>query len=191
MREAIRHPLVQAQVLVFFVYTGTEMTAASWAFTLLTQYRGLSEPIAGSAVTLFWVSLTAGRFGLGAIADRVGVPRLLSFCVTSGLLGGLIFAFAPWTPLSIAGLAMLGASLAPIYPGMMTLTPRHLGRLADHAVGFQVGSATLGQVTLPSLGGLLLVAYGPAALNGLLALLVLAVWLALMTLLAKARSAEH
>ena len=191
MREAIRHPLVQAQVLLFFVYTGTEMTAATWAFTLLTQYRGLSEAIAGSAVPLFWVSLTAGRFGLGAIADRVGVPRLLSFSITCGLLGGLLFAFAPWTPLSIAGLALLGASLAPIYPGMMTLTPRHLGRLADHAVGFQVGSATLGQVALPSLGGVLLVAYGPAALNGLLAVLVLGVWLTLMTLLKKARSAER
>ena len=186
MREAIRHPLVQAQVLLFFVYTGTEMTAANWAYTLLTQYRGLSEGIAGSAVTLFWVSLTAGRFGLGAIADHVGVPRLLSFSVTSGLVGGLVFAFAPWMPVSIAGLALLGASLAPIYPGMMTLTPRHLGRLADHAVGFQVGSATLGQVALPSLGGLLLVTYGPAALNGLLALLVVALWLALMGLLRRA-----
>ena len=186
MREAIRHPLVQAQVLLFFVYTGTEMTAANWAYTLLTQYRGLSEALAGSAVTLFWVSLTAGRFGLGAIADRVGVPRLLSFSVTAGLVGGLTFALSPWTPLSIAGLALLGASLAPIYPGMMTLTPRHLGRLADHAVGFQVGSATLGQVALPSLGGLLLVTYGPAALNGLLGVLVIALWLALMGLLRRA-----
>lgn len=187
MREALRHPLVIAQVMVFFVYSGCEMTAANWSYSLLTQYRELSEGLAGAAVSLFWISLTAGRFLLGAIADQVGVRRLLSRCVTAGLLGGLCFVFAPWSWVSIAGLAVLGASLAPIYPGMMTLTPRHLGRLADHAVGFQVGGAILGQVSIPSLGGVLLVAYGPAALNGLVGVMALLLWLAVLGLLWAAR----
>jgi hypothetical protein len=65
----------------------------------------------------------------------------------------------------------------------MTLTPRHLGRLADHAVGFQVGGAMLGQVSVPSLGGVLLVAYGPAALNGLMGTMALLLWLVVMGLL--------
>ncbi len=183
MREALRHPLVIAQVLVFFVYSGFEMTMANWSYTLLIQYRGVSEGLAGTAVSLFWISLTAGRFLLGAIADRVGVRRLLTLCVTTGLLGGLCFVLAPWQGVSIAGLAAVGASLAPIYPGMMTLTPRQLGRLADHAVGFQVGGAMLGQVSVPSLGGVLLVAYGPAALNGLVGVMALLLWLVIMGLL--------
>ncbi|MBO9539080.1 MFS transporter [bacterium] len=187
MREALRHPLVIAQVVVFFVYSGFEMTAANWSYTLLTQYRELSEGLAGTAVSLFWVSLTAGRFLLGAIADQVGVRRLLIRCVTAGLLGGLCFVLAPWPWVCIMGLAVLGASLAPLYPGMMTLTPRHLGRLAEHAVGFQVGGAMLGQVSIPSLGGVLLVAYGPAALNGLVGVMALLLWLAIMGLLWAAR----
>jgi fucose permease len=187
MREALRHPLVIAQVLVFFVYSGFEMSVANWSYTLLTQYRVLSEGLAGTAVSLFWISLTAGRFLLGAIADRVGVRRLLMLCVTTGLLGGLSFALAPWPWVSISGLAVLGASLAPLYPGMMTLTPRHLGRLADHAVGFQVGGAMLGQVSVPSLGGVLLVAYGPAALNALVGVMALLLWLVIMGLLWAAR----
>ncbi len=190
MREALRHPLVIAQVLVFFVYSGFEMTAANWSYTLLTQYRELSTGEAGTAVSLFWVSLTAGRFLIGAIADRVGVRRLLIICVSAGLLGGLCFVLAPWAWLSVAGLAVLGAALAPIYPGMMTLTPRHLGRLADHAVGFQVGGAMLGQVTVPSLGGILLVTYGPAALNGLVGVMACLLWLAIMGLLGAARQEE-
>lgn len=187
MREALRHPLVIAQVLVFFVYTGVEMTVAAWSYTLLSQYRGLPEGLAGTAVSLFWVSLTAGRFLLGAIADRVGVRRLLALCVTAGLLGGLCFVLAPWPWVSISGLAALGASLAPLYPGLMTLTPRHLGRLADHAVGFQVGGAMLGSVSVPSLGGVLLVAHGPAALNGLVGIMALLLWLVIMGLLWAAR----
>jgi fucose permease len=191
MREALRHPLVWAQVLVFFVYTGTEMTAANWSYTLLTQHRLLPEDIAGPAMTAFWLSLTLGRFGLGAIADRVGVRRLLGLSVTGALLGGLGFALAPWPMASIIGLALLGASLAPIYPGLMTLTPRHLGRLTEHAVGFQVGAATLGQVALPSLGGLVLVAYGPAALSSLMGLFVVLLWGSILALLWLARHAEH
>ncbi len=188
MREALRHPLVIAQILVFFVYSGFEMTVANWSYTILTQYRELSQSLAGTAVSLFWISLTAGRFLLGAIADRVGVRRLLILCVSTGLLGGLCFALAPWPWLSISGLAVVGASLAPIYPGMMTLTPRHLGRLADHAVGFQVGGAMLGQVSVPSLGGVLLVAYGPAALNSLVGIMALLLWLAILGLFWAARS---
>lgn len=187
MREALRHPLVWAQILVFFVYTGTEMTAANWSYTLMTQQRQLPERIAGTAMSAFWLSLTLARFGLGAIADRVGVRRLLGICVTGVLLGGLVFAFAPQPMAGIAGLAVMGASLAPLYPGLMTLTPRHLGHLTEHAVGFQVGAATLGQVALPSLGGVLLVAYGPAALNGLMGLYVVLLWGALLGLLWLAR----
>lgn len=183
MREALRHPLVLAQVLVFFVYSGFEMTMANWSYTLLIQYRQGSEAIAGAAVSLFWISLTAGRFLIGAIADHVGLRRLLSFCVTTGMLGGLCFVLAPWQGVSIAGLAIVGASLAPIYPGLMTLTPRHLGRLADHAVGFQVGGAMLGQVSVPSLGGVLLVAFGPAALNGLVGVMAVTLWLVILGLL--------
>lgn len=187
MRAAMRHPLVLAQVLVFFVYSGTEMMAANWAYTLLTQYRGLPASTAGTIVTLFWISLTAGRFLLGAIADRVGVRRLLASCITTALAGGLVFVLAPWPHASAVGLAVLGASLAPIYPGLMTLTPSHLGPFADHAVGFQVGGAMLGQVTIPSLGGLLLVTYGPAALNGLTGIMAVLLWLAIIGLLGATR----
>jgi len=183
MREALRHPLVLAQVLVFFVYSGFEMTMANWSYTLLIQYRQASEAFAGAAVSLFWISLTAGRFLIGAIADRVGVRRLLTFCATTGMLGGLCFVLAPWQWVRIAGFAIVGASLAPIYPGLMTLTPRHLGRLADHAVGFQVGGAMLGQVSVPSLGGVLLVAFGPAALNGLMGVMAVTLWLVILGLL--------
>lgn len=188
MREALTHPLVLAQVAVFFVYTGFEMTLATWSYTLLLQYRDASSALAGTAVSVFWISLTAGRFGLGAIADRVGVRRLLMLCVTTALMGALTFVLAPHPNLAIAGLACVGASLAPIYPGLMTLTPHHLGRLSDHAVGFQVGGATLGQVAIPGLAGVLLVVRGASALNAWVGVMALLLWLALMGLLWAARS---
>lgn len=185
--EALRHPVVWAQVLVFFVYCGVEMTAGNWAFTLLTQYREVSAGVAGTAVTLYWGSLTAGRFLLGAIADHVGVHRLLPLSVTSALVGALTFVLAPWPWVGIAGLALLGFSLAPIYPGMMTQTPTRLGRLSEHAVGFQVAAAMLGAVAVPSLGGYLMQTFGHAWLNGMLGVLAVMLWLAIAALFWGAR----
>jgi fucose permease len=177
--QAVSHPVVWAQIGAFFIYTGVEMTAAQWAFTLLTQYRDLSGPVAGLIVTCYWSSLTAGRFGFGIVADRLGPRRLLGGAITAAMLGGLTFVLAPSSVMASAGLIMLGASLAPIYPGMMSQTPARLGRLADMAVGFQVGAAMLGSVFFPTLGGLLLQAYGHTWLNGMLGVLVLGLWLAI------------
>jgi fucose permease len=170
--EALRHPLVWAQMLAFFCYTGVEMTAGNWGFTLLSQYREVSVGLAGTAVTCYWGALTAGRFLLGAIADHLGVYRLLGLSAAMTAVGGLTFALAPWTWLAMAGMAVLGFSLAPIYPGLMTQTPMRLGRLSDHGVGFQVGTAMLGAVSIPGLGGVVLEKAGIAGLNAMVAVLV-------------------
>ena len=143
--------------------------------------------MAGTAVTCYWGALTAGRFLLGAIADRMGVHRLVSLSVTTAMVGCLTFVLAPSPWVGAAGLALLGFSLAPIYPGMMTQTPRRLGRLSEHAVGFQVGAAMLGAVAVPSLGGLLLQAYGHFWLNAMLGVLAVALWVAIALLFWSAR----
>lgn len=188
MAEALRHPLVWVQMLTFLLYTGTEMTAGQWAFTLLTQHRDLPETAAGMAVTMYWGSLTLGRFLLGSIADRVGVERLVGASVTTALVGGLGFVLAPAPWAAFAGLALLGLSLAPIYPGMMTVTPQRLGRFSEHAVGFQVAAATLGALALPSLGGVLLATRGATWLNGLLGGLVVLMWGAIALWFLRGRS---
>ena len=187
MGEALRHPVVWAQMLAFYIYTGVEMTAGNWGFTLLSQYREVSVGLAGTAVTCYWGALTVGRFLLGASADRVGVYRLLGFSTATMALGGLTFVLAPWTWLAMVGMALLGFSLAPIYPGLMSQTPMRLGRLADHAVGFQVGVAMLGAVSIPGLGGILLEQFGISWLNGMIGVLVVLLGLIIGGLIWSAR----
>lgn len=185
--EALRHPLVWAQMLAFFLYTGVEMSAGNWGYTLLSRYREVSPGLAGTAVTCYWGALTGGRFLLGAIADHVGVHRLLGLSAGAMALGGLTFVLAPWTWLAMAGMALLGFSLAPIYPGLMSQTPGRLGRLSDHAVGFQVGAAMLGSVCWPGLGGILLERFGLAWLNGMVGALAAGLALILAALVVGAR----
>jgi fucose permease len=152
--RVLRRPLVWLQILIFFVYTGAELTAGQWAFALLTEARGMAPTPAGIWAGLFWVAMFAGRVSLGFVADRLGPDRLVRLGTVGGLIGALALALAP-TPVGLAGLVLLGFSLAPIYPMLMSRTPARLGgEAALHAVGFQVSAAMLGAFALPSLAGL-------------------------------------
>jgi len=72
----------------------------------------------------------------------------------------------------------------------MTQTPLRLGRLANHAVGFQVGSAMLGAVCVPGLGGIVLDRHGLSWLDGLLGVLVVALMVVVASLIASARRVQ-
>jgi fucose permease len=153
--SALRRPLVWLQLSIFFVYTGLEATAGQWAFALLSEARGMPPTAAGVWAGLFWASLFAGRVILGFGADRIGADRLARLGTFGALVGGLALALAPLT-FALPGLLLLGFSLAPIYPMLMSRTPERLGPdHALHAVGFQVSAAMVGVLALPSLGGFL------------------------------------
>jgi len=87
--------------------------------------------------------------------DRLGPDRLLRGATLTALAGAVLFASSGGA-LGRLGLVLLGASLAPMFPTLMSRTPDRVGHhLAPHAVGFQVGAATLGSAAVPSLFGLL------------------------------------
>lgn len=152
--EALRHPIVALQAVIFFVYTGLEVTLGQWSFTLLTESRSVSRETAGMWVTLYWSSLMAGRILCGFIVERMGIDRLLRGSMLVAMAGTALFAWNPGTWSSSVGLAITGLSLAAIYPCLMTRTPQRLGKaLAAHAIGFQVSTAMLGAAALPSLSG--------------------------------------
>ena len=60
--------------MLFVLYTAFEVAAAQWAFTLFTEGRGLSEVVAGLAVTGFYAALTAARLLLGGSATGSPAP---------------------------------------------------------------------------------------------------------------------
>lgn len=180
--DAIKHPVVWIQALIFFVYVGAEMTAGQWSYTILTKHRGVSEGHAGMAVSIYWASLTIGRFLLGPLADRMSIKTLISVSSTMAVVSGFIFILSPWSSLSMLGLAMLGFSFASIFPGLMSQTPTRLGRLADIAIGAQVATAFAGNVSAPSFGGLLIKSYDVGALNVLLGTLLVSLWVFILAL---------
>lgn len=180
-RLALAHPTVRLQVAIFALYVGVEVSAGAWAFTVLSESRGLSVEVAGIAVALYWGGLFVGRLAFGAFAERIGVDRSVRIGFVGAALAAFVFAVAPGL-VGIAALAALGFLLAPIYPLLMLRTPQRIGdALSAHAIGFQTSAAMLGAVLLPALGG---VVADLVDLEGV-PLLMLAASLALVVLYAR------
>ena len=148
------HAPVWTGVLLFFLYTGLEVTAGQWSYTLLTEGRGLAPAMAGGAVAAYWASLTAGRVVAGALTSRVSAHLLLLAATLVAPVGGALVWAARGPVLAVVGLMVLGTALAPIYPLLTADTPRRVGpRYATHAIGFQVSAAYLGAAAIPGAVG--------------------------------------
>ena len=159
--DALRRARVWLQIATFFFYTGVEVTAGQWSFTVLTEGRGLDTAEAGTWVSFYWGSLLVGRVLSGFIVEHLGSVRMLRGSTALAVVGALLFAI-PSVPPAL-GLVLLGFALAPIFPGLMSETPRRVGAdVSAHAVGFQVSAATAGVAVLPSLAGIIAERWGLA-----------------------------
>lgn len=154
-RETLSRGKVWIGILAFLAYSGLEFSVAQWGFTLLTQGRGLVAAKAALWISVYWGAFLCGRVlaGLSPLGDRSRL--LLRFCPLGMLAGAGLAAAGGSGPVTLAGLAVMGISLAPVYPAMVSITPARLGmRDAANAMGFQVAAATLGVALIPGLIGI-------------------------------------
>ena len=155
VREVLRQPLVWINVTLFFLCVGVEFSAGQWAFTVFRERFGQSEGTASLWAGLYWGALALGRLTLGMISARIGTARMVQISVVGNIVGGVLYAIGPYE-VAVAGLLLMGFWMAPLFPLLMTLTPRRLGTATSvHAIGFQVSAAILGGAALPGIGGYL------------------------------------
>lgn len=141
-------------IVLFFIYTGIEVVAGQWAFSLLTISRGMTAATAGTAVAVFYGSLTAGRVAFGFVSERLAPTPLLRLVLVGVILGTVLIWISSPAFLAPLGLAILGFSLAPIFPTLVGQTPERVGpRFASHMIGIQIAAANLGAVSLVGLTG--------------------------------------
>ena len=146
---------------LFFVFVGVELTAGQWSFTLLTEGRGLLVSSAGLWVSIYWGSLTVGRIVLGFVVDHVEATPMLRLTMIGAAIGAALLWWNPAEAASLAGLGLMGFSLASIFPVMISVTPERVGKEhAANAIGFQVASGGIGSALPPALAGVLARAYG-------------------------------
>jgi len=154
--DTLLRPRVWLNIALSFVYTGLEVSAGQWTYSLLTEGRGVAPAAAGAWTAVYWSGLTAGRIVSGALAGRVAAETLLRAATLGAVASTLLVWRDPGMGLGLVALAALGCCLAPIYPLLIAETPRRVGRPhAASAIGFQVAAAYLGTAAIPGAAGLL------------------------------------
>lgn len=142
-------------IAIFFLYSGIEVTAGQWSYSLFTEARGVNIVSAARWVSIYWGVFTIGRLLFGLIANQTNSVFILRACM-AGLVVGTLGLIAQVNAISFTGLAFIGFMEAPIFPLLVSDTPRRVGsRLATRAISNQVAAAGLGIAVLPGLAGVL------------------------------------
>ncbi|MCC7361916.1 MAG: MFS transporter [Anaerolineales bacterium] len=152
----LRRPPVWLSVLLFFLYVGAEGGLGAWTYTLLTESRGVDPTLAGFFAGSYWFTFTLGRVAAGVVARRVGADRLVLGGLAGALLGTGLLLWNPGALANLAAVAVIGVSIAPIFPALMSGTRARVGdRYAANTIGMQMAATGLGLAALPSLLGVL------------------------------------
>ncbi len=145
LAKTMRLPAAWLAFLLFFVYSGVEVSAGQWSFTLFTAGRGADTQTAALWVSLYWASFTGGRFLLGLLPERLHASQILRTSILLALAGMGLLWWSPQIWVGYLGLALAGLAMAPVFPTLMSDTPHRLGRAhAANAIGMQVAATGLG-----------------------------------------------
>ncbi len=155
-----------ATMALFFTYAGLELATGQWAFTFLVSGHGVPTTAAGLAVAAYWGALTAGRLAASALGHRLSATALLDCCFVVAALGYLLILAYPNALLTGCGLALAGVGLGPVFPTVVSLTPRRVGpRRTSTVMGYQLSAAALGGSVISALVGVALQRFGSATLG--------------------------
>lgn len=147
---------VKPVLMVFLFYCGVEATVGLWGSTFLIRVKGINVVTAAGWVSLYFGSITLGRFISGFVTMRVSSKTLIragEIAILSGAIGLLLPLPSVFSMLSFI---LIGLGCAPIFPSMLHETPARFGdEDAQNIMGFQMAVAYIGTSLLPPLLGVI------------------------------------
>lgn len=145
---------VKAVLLVFLFYCGVEATVGLWGSSFLVNTKGLDAATAALWVSMYYGSITVGRFLSGFVSMRISSEKLIRGGEIS-ILAGTVLLFLPLpAQASLIAFMLIGLGCAPIFPSMLHETPVRFGNEdAQRIMGFQMATAYTGTTLLPPFFG--------------------------------------
>ena len=154
--ETLKQSSVWMSLLMFFIYTGIEVSFGSWTYSLLTLSRNVPTEVAGLWSGSYWATFTLGRILAGLLTRRLGVKNLLVLGQVAAACGAVLLWWNPFPTASIIAVSIIGFALAPIFPALVSLTSLRVGdHHAANTIGMQISAAGFGAAVIPGLAGVL------------------------------------
>lgn len=146
---------VWLSIIAFPLYVGMESGTGVWLGSFLVEGRGIAQATAGIWISLFYASITVGRFISGFITGRFTNRQMIRAGLLVSMFGIIMFAL-PVKNLILPGIMLIGLGCAPVFPCMIHETPRRFSSSRSQVItGYQVGMAYFGGVAIIPLIGLI------------------------------------
>ena len=154
--ETLRQPAVWLNLLMFFLYTGAELSFGSWTYSILTLSRDVPIEVAGLWAGSYWATFTIGRILAGLLTRRFGMQNLLKAGFFIAFAGSMLLSWNPFPQASIIAVSVIGFAIAPIFPALVSGTSARVGKHhAANTIGMQIAAAGFGGAVVPSFAGVL------------------------------------
>lgn len=149
-----KSPALRAAWIAFFTTCALEFTCDVWGASYLVSL-GLSESRAASFITVYYLSITLGRFLSGLLNTKISPQKITVIgYVIIGIGISLLFLPIPAIYKGI-GLAFIGLGNGPTFPNLTFLTPEDFGKSASPSlVASQMVFSNLGIMIVPPLLGI-------------------------------------
>jgi len=156
MLETLREWRVWLSMFLFFVYMGIEVALGSWAYTLLTESRGVSPRLAGFFMASYWGIFTVGRIVAGFYTRRVGQRTIVVGSLAVALVGEVLLMLGIPGVLNLVACAVIGLAIAPVLAALLSGTSGRVGaHHTPNTIGIQIAAMGIGGATIPSLTGVI------------------------------------
>jgi len=170
--ETLRLPIVWINILMFFLYTGLEVSVGAWIYSILTLSRGVPIIVAGFWAGSYWAMFTIGRVLAALMVKQLKGIRLLNISFLAAIAGSILLWWNPFSSSSILAVTIIGFALAPIFPSLITNTSARVGdHHAANTIGMQISACGVGAAIIPSLAGVIAENYSLEAIPPYLATL--------------------
>jgi fucose permease len=149
-------PLVLLAIAIG-AFVASEVGVSNWIIRFLA-----SVPVttATAALSAFWGGLALGRLFAATYSDRFSHSTFAAIASVAAGVGVIVAVLAPSVELSIAGFAVAGFAMGPIFPMIVALGgDLYPDRLAATG-GTLTGAAVLGGMLYPPLIGLMSARFG-------------------------------
>ena len=154
--QIVAIPGAKEVMLTFFCYCSLEATTGLWAASYLVLHGGLAAETAAAFASLYYLGITLGRAVSGFITFKLDDVAMVRLGYTIMGIGLACVLLPLGTPLTLAGLVLLGVGSGPVYPCLIHSTPVHFGADRSQAIiGVQMAAAYTGTCLMPPLFGLL------------------------------------
>ena len=152
------NPAYWLSFFALFLYVGVELGISNWVAEYFVVAFAYPADASAMLVSLFWLGVLAGRFGIPALyngsrpeAVLVALSTLATASIALLMLLGYAAPSAITADIGRSSLFLAGLGCSIYYPGVMTLLGKCFPQAQSQAIGFAATGGGIGSFLFPFL----------------------------------------